>query len=854
MRPGPDRDHLFNDCITFATKLQKERKDESSEKIDERIAAINRLYDLAAAAADGDSQQVNYRISRARFNRDYKDEGTFEKAIALYQEILTTPKLRTVPLAMGDEDSAGGASQAAIVAEKQIGEVKRARPSAYAAFEKKAQEMLVDAGDDPTLLKSVAEQYPNSAAAAKAMTAAAVAFEAKGDYRLAAYTLRQVYSKYGEAADKPRLLEDMARTYLAMPDRTADRVDTAAARLSAIVKLGNGPDKLRVPLKLADGKVLVEAGVTVNDALKAVQNYKSEAVSAKLPDFHIPAPPNDEQRMALAEATRGWRAAGADPSKKPKYPDPFEDKRLVIPNVSALLKPPLELRQRYSRHDRVVTYSNGSIVLYPVGSANPAGQSNDLTNQPNNIAWIDEGKNLLVWANAEIALLDGADASRKWKLELKGLPKIEVVAGAGSEESMAAAPEVAPEEQQIINNGGQRMILRRRIINGRIVNQIQAMAPIQMPAAAAQPGGPEAIASVRPVDDKVLVCTSAGQLFAIRTADGTLAWHTRLASGAPISRMVASDDFAVCKVDDQATTQLVVVDTLSGQIVRRMSFPNETGNVPVNLALAPDGMLVWTQQDRLCGKDLFEPKREPNYEIVANANDGAGVPGRGPNIVQVDGQAFNPIFSGATNPDQLLISEGRIIAVTHQGTFVSLYSLETGKLLDFPQPDGRGRAEARLATVHGDGTSAVKDWGVGLHLLGSKLYVVTRQNGPVCYNLDRSGMLWGGTIDKPTTPSVQFQEPFIGQDYFVIVDRPMPKPAPGNPQNPNANANTSNMVRLHCYTRALVEPGSDRESGRIGHYPYIRDDSGINEFQGVDGGFYYLAGDQKLYFLKGARQ
>jgi hypothetical protein len=409
------------------------------------------------------------------------------------------------------------------------------------------------------------------------------------------------------------------------------------------------------------------------------------------------------------------------------------------------------------------------------------------------------------------------------------------------------------EEQQFLN--GQRMIIRRRIINGRMVNQVQAVGQFAQQQAIQQ-GGPEAIVTVKPVDDKILVSTSAGQLFAIRAADGTLAWHTRLASAAPISRMVATDDFVVCKVDDQANTQLVVVDTLTGQLARaRMSFPNETGNVPVNLALAPDGMLVWTQQDRLCGKDLFEPKRELNYEIVANANEGG--PGRGPNIVQMDAQLFSPIFSGAVNPDQLQISEGRIIAVTHLGTYVSLYSLETGKLLDYPGPDGR-RAEARLSTVHGDGTIAVKDWGVGLHLVGSKLYVVTRQNGPVCYNLDRSGMLWGGTIDRPTTPSVQFQEPFIGQDYFVIVDRPTPRPAGGpvnvNPQAPNANPNAATSVRLHCYTRAAVEPGSDRESGRIGHYPYVRDDSGITEFQGVDGGFYYLTGDQKLHFLKGARK
>ena len=58
------------------------------------------------------------------------------------------------------------------------------------------------------------------------------------------------------------------------------------------------------------------------------------------------------------------------------------------------------------------------------------------------------------------------------------------------------------------------------------------------------------------------------------------------------------------------------------------------------------------------------------------------------------GQPFVPVFAGAVQPDQFLISEGRVIVVTHQGKYVSLHSAETGRLLDFPQPDGR-RAEAR---------------------------------------------------------------------------------------------------------------------------------------------------------------
>jgi hypothetical protein len=295
----------------------------------------------------------------------------------------------------------------------------------------------------------------------------------------------------------------------------------------------------------------------------------------------------------------------------------------------------------------------------------------------------------------------------------------------------------------------------------------------------------------------------------------------------------------VAKVDDAATTQLVAVETLTGQLVKRMTFANESGNVPVNFALAPDGTLVWIQQDRLCGKDLFEAKKkELNYQVIAGQSD-ANRPGNIQfNRQMLDGNSA--IFGGAVNPDQLLISEGRILVVTHQGRYVSVYSLETGKLLDYTQSDGR-KAEARFATS-GQTGQLVNDWGASMHLVGSKLYVCTRTNGPMCYNLVLLGQIWDGAIDSSTTPNVQINEPFIGQDHLVLLDRIA--------QRPGANPNP-NRVRVYCYSRATNGPGG-QETGRIDDFPFIRDDSGISELQGVNGGFYYLTGDKKLHYLQGS--
>lgn len=836
MRPGPERDHLFNDCITFATKLQREKK---AENIEETLAAIDRLYDLAASAADGDSQQVNYRISRAKFNRDFKQEGSLENAVRLYQEILVNAKLRNVPLV----DDEAGTTQAAIVAEKLIGEVKKNSPRSYEKYEKEAGDALLAAGKDPAALKQVADFYPNSKSAADAMIKAAVAFEEGGNNRLAAHTLMQVYNKYGEGSDRAKLLEDMARNFLAMRD---DRIDTAVARLATIVtKLQGGSNPLSKPLVLQGGKELAPAGMPINEALKAVQKFKSQAVAAHLPDFRIVPPPSDEQRALQLEAIHKWKLEGADPEKKPKFSRvPFVEgaEQLVISDIQALADTPRELRQQFSRLDRVVAWSNGNVVLFPVGSDKPLGQVNILAERPTGLAWLERGKSLLIWSNTEVALLDEGKVSKKWKLELRGLPRIEVIAGGAKEEQVTAANDQAGQDQ-IFLNGGQRMVLRRRIINGRVVQQMQPVIPLP----AGQAGGVESIAHVRPVDDRVIIATTAGQIFSIKINDGSLGWHTRLAAASPIDRVVATDDFTVAKVTDSANTQLVVIDTLTGQLVRRMNFANDSGNVPVNLALAADGMLVWTQPDRLCGKDLFEPSRALNYEIVAGQNQGDT---RAQGAIQMDGQPFNPIYAGAVQPDQLIISEGRVLAVAFNGKFVHIHSLETGKMLDYTQADGR-RVAAMLSTSPGkQNQPQITDWSVSLNVVGPVLFVTSRQCAPMMYVLDHPNESWDGTVDPTTPPNFLYQDPLVGKDYFVLLGQPARKPAVADPQQKQPVVST---FRMHAYSRLSVGDNSGRESGRLDYTKDVRDEAGISEWLPVEGGFYYRTGDNKLHFLKGGR-
>jgi hypothetical protein len=183
--------------------------------------------------------------------------------------------------------------------------------------------------------------------------------------------------------------------------------------------------------------------------------------------------------------------------------------------------------------------------------------------------------------------------------------------------------------------------------------------------------------------------------------------------------------------------------------------------------------------------------------------------------------------------------------VTANGSRVAVHSLETGKLLDFRPEKGGPAAEALLST-QGNGPKAVGDWSAGLHLVGPKLFICSKKSGPICFNIDRGTTLWVGGVDIQTEPSIQYQEPFIGQDFLILVNRPLPN------VNPNANP-SPNTIQPHCYSRAVRDPDRGGESGTLSYYPVFRDDSGIIDFQGVEGGFYYLSGDKKLHFVRGGR-
>jgi len=482
----------------------------------------------------------------------------------------------------------------------------------------------------------------------------------------------------------------------------------------------------------------------------------------------------------------------------------------------------------FSVPDRIVTWSTAPLLsVYKPGTDKPIATSDQIAQQPKGCAWI--GKDLLVWSEAQVALLKGDGAQVGWKLDVSKLPNLDVLAAADSNE-------VAPQPQfngnvrngVFINRGG--MVA----IRGGIVMPAGAL-PVQPPARPV-PNGPEQIDQVQPVGERIMITSSNGRLMSIESDSGRVAWQTRL-TDRPADRLLANEDFTVLKIADETTVRLVVLATYTGHIKGTKEFPLQSGSVPQNVALSPDGTLVYTMPDRVRLKDLYKPWGEKEIEKLASQNQGT--------------------FYGMTQPDQLAISEGRVIALTDTGgpqgqKFVRLYSLETGEPVTLKYADGQQMERALSA----NSTSAE----VALRVVGPRLYVIAPDSA-VCYNLDKpedTYRLYGAQdVDISTRMS------FIGQDYLIFLDdsADAPPPAPVAPNAPPVvqPANVAPVrppivpaYRFYGFGRYHTPRG---ESGRLDYNTRIADPAGITaNWQAFDGGICYLTADHKLHMLMGARE
>jgi outer membrane protein assembly factor BamB len=801
LRPGAMRDRLFNDALTFATKMTEAARPGAPSAVPSRQQA-GEFFDRAAMSAQTPDQQVAWRLARARL---FESGREFPNAVRMHQEILSDPALRAVPRV----DERDGPVTAAAVAEKRINDIVTAAGTRqpYVSYELVAEEKYRAArhAGDPNALLEIARTYPNANVSTRALAAAADVYESAGDPRMAVHVLRQALRRGQVAApggaDVARLavVEAMARNYLKLPGG----VDSAIARLSKAVRPDADPP-LTKPMALPDGTTL--SGKTfmtvLSDLRKAVGDANATA-NAQLADLRLPS--RDEFEV--------------DPrTKRKRFKDPFLPAAQVdtVEGVAALVVP----RVGAERHDRVITWTGKSLDVYAAGeNGKPVASFSDVTGQPAGAAWIvDE---LVVWTDTTIWRLAPDKQSVRWTLPIGSLPTLPALPADDSsitDDELAATdtdgidvgPQGLPPGIELrgrvrINAAGQRIVINGGAVNaGQLRLQLAGENGVVVP----DPTGPEQILDVRPTATRVVVLTTTGRLAAFDATSGTASWQVRIADRVP-QRLVATDEFTVARsVDEAGTSSLLVVDTFWGTVLARPRFPMTTGAPLTNFNVSPQGVLVYTQTDRLATKDLFEPwEGKPPNERVAEGGPGGAV------------------FAGAVGEEQLVVGESRVAALSGGG-MVRVYSLLT-----------QGSVQ-QLAT---GGT----EWDASLRLVGSQLYTVS-PNAYRTYDLDRP------TPDA-VVPSLEIADrpptirgALFGKGHVILLDTM----GQGGDGPPGAEPRPSTTYRLWAFSRDRV---NGVESAMIDYNPKLPvERAGITKWQAVNGGLYYHTADGKLKFLRGA--
>ncbi|HEV7298956.1 MAG TPA: PQQ-binding-like beta-propeller repeat protein [Tepidisphaeraceae bacterium] len=756
LRPGPLRERLFNDALTFANKLAEMPPTAPSVR-----QQASDFFDRAAIAAATPQQGVAWRLARARL---YESMREYPSAVRMYQEVLSDDAMRKVP----SFDERSGPTSAAAIAERRIDDVLAAAGSRqpYVAYELVAEEKFNAArkAADAAALLGIAQVYPNANVAPRALVAATQVYEQAGDHRLATHVLRQALRKSGDGLQRATITEALARNYLMLPGG----VDSAIPRLQNALRNGQDP-KLTQPMKLADGTEL--AGKSFMSVLNELRPRGSETTPAALPDLRLAG---KEIEIDPATNRKRYKRAfvPADPSA-------------AIVNVQSLVLPATGM----TRDDRVIAWTGQALAVYTVGANQPLANFTEVDAQPLGAAWT--GQQLVVWSDRTVWRLSPDDGKVLWQAPLGDLP------------ALGAMPQDRRELDEMTIDEMEGMP-QPRIIPGRRFGNLQAMQQAQLQQQQMPPAdGPEQIIDLRPTDSRIVLLTSSGRLAGLDLTDGQLAWQVRLSDRGP-QRMVATDEFTVARATDESSSTLLVVDTFSGEVLGRPRFSAATGAPLANFALSRQGVLVYTLADRLATKDLFE-----TWE------------GNPPNERMAEGGPGNAVFSGAVAPDQLVVNDG-LVAALSGGGIVRVYSLLTQR-----------EHLQQLAT-------GGSEWEVSLRLVGTQLYTIS----PRTY---RSFDLVNPAPPETQLPSLADMErsptvrgAMFGSRHVVLLD---------TMGQTNVDAAVPSY-RLWAFNRERV---NGVENGIIDHLEVITDKAGITDWQAVDGGLYYRTGDAKLHFLRGAR-
>jgi outer membrane protein assembly factor BamB len=465
--------------------------------------------------------------------------------------------------------------------------------------------------------------------------------------------------------------------------------------------------------------------------------------------------------------------------------DPFGPPQ-TVGNLQSLVVP----LEGYAREDRLLAWGEKTgVVVLSTDAATPISTSAQVTSAPLGAAWINDG--LLVWTAESIFLLDPQNGKSTWQLPLSSLPVLDSTSDVASDAYSPRGPE------GVINIG-----------------QVVA-------APAAQPAPVEQIVQVIPIGDHFILETSLGRIAAIDNAKGQAAWQTRVSTH-EVDRLFATEDFTVAKYQDDQNISLIVLNSATGELVGRQKFAMDATDTLVNVALAADGTLVYTLPDRLCILDLYDANSGPQ--------------GMDPKFSSPATIETASLFAGAAQPDQLIVRSGRAFAVTDQGKFVRIYSLDTAKPWEFQSPVENSGTDEPLST------DARGSPNVTLHISGDYLYVQSAQNLEA-YQIDHPWLNWH--TPAPVRSTRDFSQILFGRDYLLVIDRQHPPLTSSNKDGSRA--------LVYGFSRAIVKNRLDAESGAWAYTREVSETSEITAWQAIDGGVAYFS-DNTVHILPGLRE
>jgi hypothetical protein len=502
--------------------------------------------------------------------------------------------------------------------------------------------------------------------------------------------------------------------------------------------------------------------------------------------------------------------SGGGPVKKPELLPP---EKLV--GVAGIID-----QAGRARPDRVVIWQDDNkINQVAAGSVAPLHPPVPLPGRPRSVAYAGD---TLLAAGGNLISAVSPTGSLLWQVPVNNLPDAEIARNDGAAEAEPVKDkDAAGDEEEALRELAERQV-RIQVRRGRGVivgNGINLAGNGIDPPGGDNDAGEEQIGAVAVLSDRVVFATGRGRVAAIDLTTGRVAWQMRPGEAA-LRKMAASEDFVVVATgDDNGSVDVVVLETMTGQTVRRMAYDAGRNQRFVNLALSPGGTLVTMLANKLVGRDLYDPAAA-GWERPASAN------------------VNDPAFAGSVGGKQLVISDDRVLAVaTAAGQqHVRAYDLATGKpvMAQGAKPDAPVEAAFTAASSGASGNDAA----VSVATVGPAFYVY----GPAALtadHLDKKDWRWSAKVGA--TIRGTFRDVLLAKDYAVLV----------NVDNlANNNADKVPTVQLNVFSRALSNGGN--ESGLLERHPTVRDPAGIlvGQWQLAEGAFYYVAGNKTLTMLK----